>query len=200
MFWKQYLDMVEVQLLFIRADSEGDWSLHLPTFKEMMPLMMAYDHTNYSRWGLVYLIDMLQLEQTTPAMYEEFCARNFVIKESAGAFNQIATDLALEHINKQCKVAGGLVGISRTKSALDHWVITFSDRAQLSNDIKQMAGARPGSKSLGDSSSKRMMRDGNDVQKLEEQIKRLNPFNHEEKNWSAYLQMTWPAMTSEKTC
>ena len=91
--------------------------------------MMAYYHTDYSRWGLVYLIDMLQLEQTAPAVYEEFCAGNFVIKESAGAFNQIATDLALEHINKQCKVAGGLVGISRTKSALDRWMITFSDQA-----------------------------------------------------------------------
>ena len=63
--------------------------------------------------------------------------------------------------------------------ALDCWMITFSDRARLSNDIKQMAGARPGSKSLGDSSSKRMMRDENDVQKLEEQIKRFNPFNRE---------------------
>ena len=42
-----------------------------------------------------------------------------------------------------------------------------------------MAGARPGSKSLGDSSSQRMMRDENNVQKLEEQIKRFNPFNRE---------------------
>ena len=122
---------------------------------------------------------MLQLEKTAPAVYEEFCAGNFVIKESEGAFNQIAADLALEHINKQCKVAGGLVGISRNKAALDRWMITFSDRARLCNDIQQMAGVRPKSKSLGDSGSKRIRRDENDVRKLEEQIQRFNPFNRE---------------------
>ena len=130
--------MVETLLLFIRADREGDWTLHLSAFKDMLSLMVIYDHTNYSRWGVIYLLDMLQLEQTSPSVFQEFMAGNFVIKESNGSFNQVATDQALEHINKQCKVAGGLVGLTRTQSAMNRWMITFSDRARLSKDIKQM--------------------------------------------------------------
>ena len=55
--------------------------------------------------GVVYLLDMLQLENTAPevGLHAEFIAGNFVVKETAGSFNQIAADQTLEHINKQGK-------------------------------------------------------------------------------------------------
>ena len=178
MFWRQYIDLVETLLLFVRADREADWTLHLSTFKSMLPFMITYDHTNYARWGVIYLLDMLQLEQTAPSVYQEFLAGNFVVKESTGYFNQIATDQALEHVNKQCKIAGGLVGITRIASALNRWMITFSDRARLSNDIRKMVGmTRDRSRCKGDRSSSRIKRDETDVKKLEEQIVQFNPFN-----------------------
>lgn len=55
-FWKQYIDMVQILLHYLRADRENDWSLHLSFLREMLPLMSIYDHTNYIS---VYLIDML---------------------------------------------------------------------------------------------------------------------------------------------
>ena len=51
--------MVSIILLFIRADRAVDWNLHLSSSKEMLPLMMLYDHINYARRGVVYLLDML---------------------------------------------------------------------------------------------------------------------------------------------
>ena len=100
-FWKQYIDMVSTILLFIRADRAGDWNLHLLTFKEMLPLMMLYDHINYARWGAVYLLDLLLLENTAQEVHAEFIAGNFVVKRAAGSFNQISADQALEHIIKK---------------------------------------------------------------------------------------------------
>ena len=43
-FWKTYMDMVEILLLFIRAEREGNWKLHLEAFAAMLPWMTAYDH------------------------------------------------------------------------------------------------------------------------------------------------------------
>ena len=43
---------------------------------------MLYDHVNYARWGVVYLLDMLQLENTAPEVQAEFIAENFVVKEN----------------------------------------------------------------------------------------------------------------------
>ena len=57
-FWKMYIDLVQILLNFVSAEREGNWELHLEAFQQMLPLMAAYDHTNYTRWGIVYLADM----------------------------------------------------------------------------------------------------------------------------------------------
>ncbi len=43
----------------------------------MLAYMAAYDHVNYTRSGVIYLIDMMQLEQTEPEMYDEHMAGFF---------------------------------------------------------------------------------------------------------------------------
>ena len=61
--------------------------------------MIVYDHVNYTRWGIIYLADMMALEEIAPTVYNEFVAGNFVVKEAKGLFNQIHTDMAPEHTN-----------------------------------------------------------------------------------------------------
>ncbi len=79
---------------------------------------------------------MLEIEHTAPDVAREFTAGNYVIKESAGVFNQVHTDMALEHVNKLCQIAGGIVAITRLKSALDRWMPSCCDLACLSDDIR----------------------------------------------------------------
>ena len=137
-FWKQYIDMVSTVLLYIRADRAGDWNVHLLIFKEMLPLMMLYDNVTYARWGTVYLLDMLQVENRAQEVHAEFIAGNYVVKETAGSFNQISADQALKHIIKKGKIAG-LVGITKVSKAMSRWIIAFSDRTRLLKDISKMA-------------------------------------------------------------
>ena len=54
-FWWNYMRMVEIQQLFIRAQRDGNWDLHIYSFQLMLPYFMRYDHMNYARWGTVYL-------------------------------------------------------------------------------------------------------------------------------------------------
>ncbi|KAL9970877.1 hypothetical protein ACROYT_G023330 [Oculina patagonica] len=62
-YWLQYMEMVLFLLLFIRAQREGIWDLHLYAFHKMLPFFHRYDHTNYARWGPVYLAQMKQLPE-----------------------------------------------------------------------------------------------------------------------------------------
>ena len=67
---------------------------------------------------------MRMLQQTAPEVYQGFQEGDFVTKETANQFNQIPDDQALEHVNRIGKVAGGLVGITRSDAARDRWCIT----------------------------------------------------------------------------
>jgi hypothetical protein len=60
-YWRQYMEMIAILLGFIRAEREGNWELHMERFSRMLPYFASYDHTNYSRWGPVYLADMRNL-------------------------------------------------------------------------------------------------------------------------------------------
>ena len=55
MLWWEYLYMVKVLLSFTRAQRDGVWDLHLTAFCNMLPYFHRYDHTNYAKWGVIYL-------------------------------------------------------------------------------------------------------------------------------------------------
>ena len=44
----------------------------------MLPWFAASDRINYNRWGLIFLTDMQQLEETGPVVYEGFKKGDFV--------------------------------------------------------------------------------------------------------------------------
>lgn len=47
--WIQYLKMVRVLLLFIRAERTADWELHLYCIANMIPVFHAGGHTVYAK-------------------------------------------------------------------------------------------------------------------------------------------------------
>ena len=124
------MKMVMILLQFIRAERTGDW--------HSWPC--CRDHTNYTRWGVVYADDISQLETSHPDVYEKFMERDFVVKSSRNTFNQISTALALEHVNKVEKVVGGLIGITRSDSARDRWCLTYNERSRIVDQTADVLG------------------------------------------------------------
>jgi hypothetical protein len=84
----------------------------------MLPWFFRYDHTNYSRWGAVYLADATQL----PAeILQEFRAGNFVVKQSNAKYNQVDSDQSQEWLNTTNTVS---LCASEHQQCRDHILIT----------------------------------------------------------------------------
>ena len=179
-FWKQYMEMVQILHLFIRAEREGNWKLHIDASQKMLPYMATYDHVNYMCWGIIYLADMMNLHETALEVYQQFMEGNFVVEESEGRFNQVSVDLGLEHINKLCKVAGGIVGITRSKAALNRWMLTCCELSRLSDEIRQQAGLTANRRLIQkEAGPMRMARDEDDVKRIHNQFIAFNPFDRD---------------------
>lgn len=134
-FWWQYLSMVSVLLKFTRAQRDGQWDLYLDALRAMLPYFQRYDHINYARWGPVYLSEMKQLPEEVE---REFRQGNFVVKGSDKLFNQVDPDHSLEWVNGIGKKAGGIVGITKTKSALSRWTLSYNMRACVASQTREM--------------------------------------------------------------
>jgi len=137
-FWTNYIKMVSTLLEFIRANREGDWQAHLKSFTQMLPWLCAYDHTNYARWGPVYLSDMKMLENTAPDVYSAFLAGNFVVQRSKRPFSSVPVDQATEWINRMCKISNGIIGITRNDTARDRFCLTWCERSEIALDTKRL--------------------------------------------------------------
>ena len=114
-FWWSYPEMVSILLNFTRAQREGNWTLYLNSFCCMLPYFFRYDHLNYAKWGSVFIAETRQLPME---VLHEFKKGNFVVKWSEGTFNQVSADHSLEWLNGIGKRGGGIVGITKTSSAL----------------------------------------------------------------------------------
>ena len=55
------LKPVFIMMMYVRAEREGDWPLHLVAVKQMLPYFFAASHVNYARYGLYYLRSMESL-------------------------------------------------------------------------------------------------------------------------------------------
>ena len=119
--------MVEILLYFIRAERDGNWTLHPDAFAAMEPWLTICDHTNYARWGPIYLADMKLLEKTASEVHSEFVSGNFVVKRTHRRFNQVPADQATEWMNRMCKLQNGIVGITRNDQARDTFCVTWSE-------------------------------------------------------------------------
>lgn len=179
-YWFTYLKMVSVLLQFVRAERTGSWELHVSSFTAMLPWFAVYDHTNYTRWGAVYLADCKQLETTHPDVYKEFQEGNFVVKTSNNKFNQLSTDQALEHVNKVGKIAGGMIGITRSDDVRDEWCLTFNERSRLVDETCAMLDIKTEdneySPIMKETGASRKRRDKQDVQKIVDQLNRFQVF------------------------
>ena len=179
-FWNQYISMVQTLLNFIRANRDGNWQLHLESFAEMLPWMTIYDHTNYARWGPVYMTDMKNLHKTAPEVLKEFEMGNFVVKRSSHQFNQVPVDQATEWVNRMCKISNGIIGITKNDPARDRFCTTWSERSHISNATKDMFGIKDDDNAIStrkEALPSRMKLDHDCVNTLVKQFKRFNVFN-----------------------
>ena len=59
--WLQYIEMVDILRLFIKADRTGDWMLHLKSLQKMLQFFAASGHNLYAKSAYIYVQQMLQL-------------------------------------------------------------------------------------------------------------------------------------------
>ena len=102
-------------------------------------------------------------------------------KNSCG---KILEDQAIEEtINKQSKIPGGIVGKSRFKDAVNQWVETTADRAQITENIRYIAGTKADDDIFKHSEAMpaRMRRDESDIQKVVNAVSSMiDPFEYSE--------------------
>ena len=106
-FWSLTLKLELLVLSFVRSIRMGSFRSYKESIKSLLPCFFALDHTNYSRWLSVHLVDMFQLEEINTDIATDFKNGMFVVKKTRRKFSSIGIDHAHEQNNKCLKGDGG---------------------------------------------------------------------------------------------
>ncbi len=117
--------------------------------------------------------------KSIPEEMTELVLANVPTKRTKPIFSKPCT--SLEHVNKLCKLDGGLVGITRQQATLFRWMIISCFRASLTKNIHKAFGCvRNDRINLHkEILPARLQRDEGDVNTLVSKIKVFNPFGHD---------------------
>ncbi|KAJ8351728.1 hypothetical protein SKAU_G00232040 [Synaphobranchus kaupii] len=127
---------VFLMMSYIRAEREGDWLLHLTTFRKMLPYYFAAGHVNYARYGLYYLRSM---EKLPPHVQSHFLQGQHVTRNIRGIWNGLWSDLFIEStFMRYGHSAGGIIGITLKPEALKIWAVSRHICCKIESDMKEM--------------------------------------------------------------
>ena len=107
------------------------------------------------------------MHQLPEPVLSQFKRDHFVVKRSAHKFSQIDPDQAMEWINGTGKKGGGIIGITKTTSALCRWTLSFNLRSHIAELTHEMYSIYRGSTDLHNEATKsRQKRDNDDESSL----------------------------------
>ena len=70
LFWHNFIIKVFPVLRDLTSSHrEDDWKLHISAIQEALPLVFAFDRTNYKRWLPLYFEDCLSLPKKYPSIH-----------------------------------------------------------------------------------------------------------------------------------
>ena len=177
--WLQYIEMIGILHMFIKAERIGDWNLHLQAVQKMLPYFAAAGHNLYTKSAYIYLQKMQQLPESHPDIHTSFLNGYHVICRSDRYWAGLSTDLVIEQVlMRSIKTTGGLTrGRGMTDIQRLVWLLSMPARADVSHSIQEFTGVRCNtSEQHKDATQSRIKRDSEDTYKILNTLSDLDPF------------------------
>ncbi|CAH2098341.1 unnamed protein product [Euphydryas editha] len=170
--WVQYYRLVTLLKHFIEAERSGNWSLHLKTIRNMLPIFHSSGHFLYAKSSHLYLQDMLNLEKImTPEEFHSFTALGyFTIRRTDKFWSGIMSDQTIEQtLMRMFKSSGGLThGRGITESTLASWTLGMIRLQDVCEQITEYCNlSMDTSEQHIDYRDSRIQRDNEDLEKID---------------------------------
>ena len=79
-FWQSFLSVMENLLSILYVTRTGNWQLYVESINIFLPWTFAYDIHNYARYLIFHYIEMINLEENHPSIYQKFMKGNFLVQ------------------------------------------------------------------------------------------------------------------------
>ena len=178
--WVQYMSMIDILRKFIRAERTGNWELHLQSIQAMLPYMAASGHNSYTKSGMLYLQQMLNIPTQHPDVQQHFSEGLHVIRRSNRLWAGLSSDLVIEQVlMRSLKTSGGLTrGRGMTENQCLLWLLSRPACAEVNQAMQELTGVNYNTGEQNkDMTAARQARDWKDTLTVLQYLQERNPFS-----------------------
>ncbi len=197
LLWLQYMKMIDILRMFLKAERTGNWALHLQAVHDMLPYFAASGHNLYAKSAHIYLQMMQELPQTHPDVYKSFNEGYHVVRRSDRYWAGLSSDLTIEQVlMRSLKTSGGLTrGTGMTETQRNVWLLSLPSRAHVNEVMQQFSGVQyETSEQHKEVGKARQCRDVNDTLAILSYLMERSPFSSD-----LVLRSIATGMTSESS-
>ena len=127
-------------MMFVKAEREGDFTLHLLCCKMMMPYFFAAKHVNYARYGICYINTM---EKLPPEVLNQFMKGEHVMRHQEGIWNAIWSDMIIEtSYMKIGKGPAGVIGFTTSTTTMSVWAKSMHAQTTYLSELHSCSGGK----------------------------------------------------------
>ena len=171
---------VFIMMVFVRAEREGEWPLHLWAVQQMLPYFFAAGHHQYARYGTYYLFSM---EKLHGAVLEQFMKGEHLMRHKEGLWNGIWSDMFVEStFMRYGKGPQGIIGVTMKPDMVKKWAYSMHICSRILQDLSDMADGhqsdQDGVISHKEEKPSRIRSDGQDRDNIRMKLKTcIDPFD-----------------------
>ena len=151
-------------MMYVPAECEGNFSLHLHACCKMMPYFVVPGHVNCAQYGLCYLRTIHKLPETiyklSGIVLKQFLKGEHIVRHQDGHWNEIWTDMMIESTYiRHGKGPGGIKGTGTTTRprSVHIWSNSLPSCNDLLNDFYELRGRYPAQKIVHKQEAKERM-------------------------------------------
>ena len=178
-FWRNYIDMVDIYMLFSRAVRTNDVDLFTFMLGEMTDIFFAACRPNYSRYMCLYYLRLLNMDATHPGIRQQLERGGLSVRLSSNSFARQPVDQALEStINADAASRKtGITAFHENEGATRRWTVTRSARSTIVRHMFEKAEIRRGTDPSHELRKSKVDRFQKDLESISSTIETtMNPF------------------------
>lgn len=179
-FWRNYIDMIDIFMLFSRAVRTNDLNLFIYILGEMISVFFAANRHNYARYMCLYYLRLLNMDSTHPGIRKQLEHGGLSVRLSSNSFARQPVDQALEStINADAASRHtGITAFHQSQGATRRWTVTRSARSTIVQHLFEKAELNKNAHPCHELQKSKVVNFQNDFENISRMIEdTMNPFD-----------------------
>ena len=178
-FWRNYIDMIDIYILFSRAVRKNDVNPFIVMLGKMIDIFAA-SRQNYARYMCLYYHRLLNMDATHPGLRQQLENGALSVRLSSNSFARQTVDQALEStINADAAShQTGITSFHQNQGATKRWTVTRSARSTIVRHLFEKAAIKKGTNPSCETRKSKVSKFHKDLENISEMIDTtMNPYS-----------------------